>query len=826
MSARNLSARLLTLLPIAIMQATLLFAATPPATAADLLWSSYLGGSDLEHGGSLAIDSTGNAWVTGTTESTDFPTIGGFQTDLNGSPYHSDAYIAKIAPSGELVWATYLGGSGVENSRAIAVDSTGNVWVTGWTASRDFPMTDPSTSVHGSEVFVAKITPSGELACANTIRGNGADWAETIAIDSTGNAWVAGRTRSTDFPTPGGFDSTYSGDGDNWNAFIARFNEEATLEWASLLGGSANSEAFGIVCDTSGNAWVTGTTASSDFPTPGGSGMTPGGTYYLGDAFLAKITPWGTLAFATCFGGGDGEWGGSIAIDSTGNLWITGMTWSTDLPTPGGFQTSYSGPAYDPEVEDDGDSFVARFAPSGDLAWASYLGGSGPDEGYSIATDAAGNAWVMGHTTSNDFPTPGGAKPVGRAGCSVSKITPSGALAWTGYLGGTHDDWGDSVALDSTGNVWVTGQTNSPDFPMPGGFQTSLNGQFDSFVAEFSADVFALSPVSGDTLAVGDLPTFTFSVNQPFVPAYICFSSSPRFLTARTRRPDEQADTTLGFRLAENATQWQPMAAQWKAIRKIVCLGDRLYWRVEAKGTVDISVSATRSLQFAGNTITGLAVTPSHLADQTVAVWPDKTAPPTFSWSGGDAGMKYYYVDVSTDSAMPPKSVKKTASFAVARRLVGAYRMTAAGWARTRKLAAAGNGRLYWRVRCMDANRALKCSSDVQTLLVDGGTWTPPSVSQGAQGPVVSWGHDGEGIVRYRLEFTTAESSGIAPGPTVVTPAVSAAHTSYALKVSDIKRLRSLARRTGATTLHYRVRGEDAERAFVTYSDSREMAVP
>jgi len=361
-----------------------------------LAWGSFLGGSRDEWGLGIACDSAGNAFVTGWTYSPDFPTPGGFDTSYHdsGAPWQWDAFVAKITAGGSLAWSSYLGGMYGEAGYGIACDSTGNAWVTGYTASPDFPVPGGfQTSKSGSQdVFVAQITSAGSLAWASYLGGSAGEFGKGIACDSDGNAWVTGYTVSTNFPTPGGFDTCYNGPVGADDAFVARITPAGALAWASYLGGDGVDEAYGIACDSAGNAWVTGVAYSSDFPTPGGFSTTRNGAC---DVFAARIAPAGTLAWASYLGGSSNEQGLAIACDYAGSAWVTGVTYSSDFPTPGGFGASLLGLR---------DAFVSKITSAGTLAWGTYLGGNGDDNASGIACDAVGSAWVVGDTYSNNFP--------------------------------------------------------------------------------------------------------------------------------------------------------------------------------------------------------------------------------------------------------------------------------------------------------------------------------------------------------------------------------------------------------------------------------------
>src|SRR5437867_2121639 len=306
-----------------------------------------------------------------------------------------------------LVYSTYLGGSGDELSFGIAVDAFGNAYVTGRTASADFPTTsgafDNTFNGGFNDVFVTKLNATGSALVYSTYLGGSrccGDGGQAIAVDIFGNAYVTGYTYSADFPTtPGAFDTVFDGVLD---AFVTKLNASGSaLIYSTFLG--SNSIGRGIALDSSGSAYVTGE-ATADFPTTPGAYDT---TFDGGDdVFVTKLNPDGSaLVYSTFIGGNndtDGDDAYGIAVDTFGNAYVTGRTVSTDFPTtPGAFDVTFNG------VQD---VFVTKLNGSGStLVYSTSLGGSGNDIGAAIAVDSAGNAYVTGFTDSTDFPITRGA---------------------------------------------------------------------------------------------------------------------------------------------------------------------------------------------------------------------------------------------------------------------------------------------------------------------------------------------------------------------------------------------------------------------------------
>jgi len=438
-------------------------------------WSSYLGGGSSDYGLGVAVDGAGNVFVTGATQSTDFPTIGGFDKIFDGT---QDAFVTKISATGTLLWSSYLGGAAIDYGRGIAVDGSGNAFVVGITQSTDFPKSGGFDTTLGgsSDAFVAKVSGAGALLWSSFLGGGGQDEATAVGVDGSGNAFIAGNTRSTDFPKNGGFDPNLGGVVD---AFVTKVSGTGSLVWSSFLGGALDESSGGVAVDGAGNVFVTGTTWSADFPTSGGFDIAVGGSV---DGFLTKVSGTGTLLWSSYLGGSDLDQGLAVAVDSSGNAFVTGQTQSTNFPSVGGFDTSGGGVK---------DAFVTKVNSAGSLVWSSYLGGSLTDYARAIAVDASGNALVAGTTYSDDFPATGGFDSLlsGTQDAFVAKVSGGGALLWSSYLGGSGVDEAFGIAVDGNGNAVLAGQTLSSDFPSTGGFDTTLGAGYDVFVTrlEFKA---------------------------------------------------------------------------------------------------------------------------------------------------------------------------------------------------------------------------------------------------------------------------------------------------------------------------------------------------
>ncbi|MGI8810038.1 MAG: Calx-beta domain-containing protein [Acidimicrobiales bacterium] len=405
-----------------------------------------------------------------------------------------------------LVYAGFLGGSGYDEGRGIAVDGAGNAYVTGITdsTSATFPETvGVFQAANGGlyDAFVAKVNPTGSaLVYASFVGGTNTDVARAIAVDGAGNAYVTGWTNSTSFPlTSQVFQTGYGGG--SADAFVAKVNPTGSaLLYAGFLGGSGIEEGHGIAVDAAGNAYVSGTTTSTAATFPETSGAFQPENAGNDDAFVAKVNPTGSaLVYAGFLGGSNSDRANGIAVDGAGNAYVTGDTDSTASTFPetvGVFQPANAGSF---------DGFVAKVNPTGSaLLYAGFLGGDGSngDRGLAIAVDGAGNAYVTGETdsTAATFPVTAGAFQAEANAVPydafVAKVNPTGsALVYASFLGGGGNDTGRGIALDGIGNAFVVGETTSTtrDFPAtPGGFQPENAGSTDAFVAKVNASGSAL----------------------------------------------------------------------------------------------------------------------------------------------------------------------------------------------------------------------------------------------------------------------------------------------------------------------------------------------
>jgi hypothetical protein len=391
----------------------------------------------------------------------------------------------RVTSAGVTVsYSTYLGGSSSDAGWDVAADADGNVYVTGETYSADFPLQDPYQTAPGpgnADMFLAKFSVNGDLLFSTYIGGDDLDKAYRIALDAGGNPHVAGYTTSFNFPTMNPYQLMRG----VVEVFVLKLSSEGDdLIFSTYLGGSRTQDCWGIAVDASGCTYLTGMTNSLDFPTQNPL-MTHSGPIDQEEAFVSKLSPDGSsLIFSTYLGGSLGDAGEGIAVDDEGCVYVAGGTTSSDFPTKNPYQTrqSYS------------DIFVTKFSPAGDsLVYSTYLGGSAGDWPVGIAVDAGGNACVVGMTNSDDYPTRYPYQTYqGSWDVCITKLSATGnSLIHSTYLGGSSLEQCRDFAVDSRGNVYVTGHTLSADFPTENAFQEDQPGE-DGFVAKLPAGGYRL----------------------------------------------------------------------------------------------------------------------------------------------------------------------------------------------------------------------------------------------------------------------------------------------------------------------------------------------
>src|SRR5581483_3224137 len=484
-----------------------------------LAYSTYLGGTGQDEGRAIAVDSSGNAYITGQTNSVDFPNVGAFQSANHGS---ADAYITKLSADGStILYSTYLGGTGSDIATSIAVDSSGNAYVTGSTTSSDFPLANAFQGSFGTAVrkaFVTKLSASGSSLLYSTYLGGVNDTeGNSIAVDISNSAYITGSTTSPDFPTSHAFQPNLI---DNFgSAFVTKFSSDgSSLVYSTYLGGHGIDD-FGdvgnaIALDTLGHAYVTGETSSSDFPTMNSIQSRSTAPTNESDAFVTKFSTDGTsLVYSTFLGGSGNDTATAIALDPSRNAYVTGFTFSNDFPIANAFQSTFSG--------DDSAFVTAINAAGSSMIYSTYLigpSGSGlpSSSGSGIAVDSMGEAVVTGTTSAPHFPVVNAiTTPTGNNDEFVEKFSTNGSgLLFSTLLGGSQTDSGNGVALDNAGNVYVVGSTSSIDFKTANAEQATLKGFTNAFVAKLSETVLLADNFDSDTIDPSKWAISIFSGTQ------------------------------------------------------------------------------------------------------------------------------------------------------------------------------------------------------------------------------------------------------------------------------------------------------------------------
>ena len=501
-----------------------------------LSYSTYLGGEGFDSGGAAAVDAAGNIYVTGLTSSTNFPvTPGVYQQTRAAAGW--ELFVMKLNPKAAgaagVVFSTYVGGGGWEHSMDIQLDAAGNVYVAGGTDSTNFPVTANAfqhNSGGGDDAFALKLNPTGSALLYSTYLGaNGGDGCKGLEVDAAGNVYVAGHTTSTNFPvTAGAFQPTYGGGGNgDGDAFVVKLNPSAATGTASLLystylGGSGGEfGGFGVGLDATGGFYLTGRTGSANFPVTPGAFQTAksGGD----DLFITRLRLEGKgaadLSYSTYFGGQGDDRGTGLALGKDGNVYVTGVTNSSDFPTTkSALQSKPAG---------DRDFFVSKLdlrrSGAAALVYSTLIGGSAMDFGWDVAVDAVGNAYVTGETRSTDLPITAGAFQSALGGVSDAFSAPGGdafaaklnaagtALVYFTYLGGAAGESANNIVLDARGNAYVSGgYTFSTNFPTTAGaVRPTADGSSESFVARIDNP----SSFAADN-AVSEAPAEAFSLRS------------------------------------------------------------------------------------------------------------------------------------------------------------------------------------------------------------------------------------------------------------------------------------------------------------------------
>jgi len=486
-----------------------------------ILYSTFIGGNGNDESLNMAIDAGGNIYITGHTTSTNYPTKAGAYdvsfTGAGGNYNWGDVFVTKLNAAGALVYSTFIGGSSGEAGLSIAVTASGNAFITGSTFSSDYPTTpgafDASFNGGINDVFVTKLSANGAALSYSTYLGGGgvADAVSAIAVDASGNAYIAGHTNASDFPTTlGAYDQTYNGASIfNDDVFVAKLNAAGSaLIYGTFIGSSGTEYCMDMALDVNGNVYVTGMTESSSYPTTPGAydESFNGGSQ---DGYATKLNAAGSaLVYSTFLGGSAVEcYDASISLDAVNNAYICGNTTSADFPTTlGAYDATYNGAG----GNNWGDVFVTKLNAAGvGIIYSTFVGGSGDDEALNMALDAGGNVYFTGMTNSTNYPIILGAVDStfnGGTDAMVTKLNAIGSLLmYSTFVGGSGDDRADGIALDSGGNTYIAGYTASANFPTTASaIDVSFNGGNDAFVTKVATAPPKVLPVVASPQITGN----------------------------------------------------------------------------------------------------------------------------------------------------------------------------------------------------------------------------------------------------------------------------------------------------------------------------------
>lgn len=515
-----------------------------PLVIDPLVYSTYLAGDESDYALGVALDTDGNAYVVGSTEFFNYPTTPGAY-DVGWNDGSSDAFVTKLNATGSgLVYSTFLGGNGSESTVGIAVDDNGNAYVTGSSNSTNFPATsgafDETHNGGNLDAFVAKLNAAGSgLVYSTFIGGSDIDRGNALVVDGSGNAYVAGTTESGDFPTTSGvFDGTYNG-GVDGDGFATKLNATGNvLVYSTFLGGSNDDAVSDLAIDGNGNLYATGATASSNYPVTVGvfDGTHNGGN----DAFVTKLNSAGSgLVYSTFVGGSSTDVAYGIAVDTNGNIYLAGSTYSSNYPTSAGaYDATFNGGTWD--------AFVTKLNIGGTgLVYSTFIGGgNSSDLAAALAVDGAGCVYIAGVTTYSGYPTTPGAYDEsfnGYEDAFVTKLNVAGSgLMYSTFIGGFNIDNAYALAVDDNSNVYVVG------YASPGGFPTTAGAYCEEddtgpFTNAFVTKLVAENVIGQSEAATSSPPTlypnptagqFTVTAAQPV--AIRVFDATGRTVYAST----------------------------------------------------------------------------------------------------------------------------------------------------------------------------------------------------------------------------------------------------------------------------------------------------
>jgi hypothetical protein len=484
-----------------------------------LIWGTFYGGSADDFIYNIAVDGSHNVYAAGMTLSSNQISTPGAHQVLHGG--NQDAFVVKLDSSGAIQWATYYGANAYDEAWGVSVDAGGNVYFGGKTDNYGMATQNAYQHIYGGggDAILVKLNAAGVRQWATYVGGGSGEYGYRTALDGSGNCYFVGYTFSTSgIASQGAHQTSLGGAAD---AFICKFTSSGALLWSTYYGGSSSDEAGSVAVDGSGDVYVAGNTQSTTaISTPGAAQVTHGGSY---DGFIVKFSANGARQWGSYFGGSAYDRANYVAIDSTGSIYFTGKTSSTSgIATSGASQMTYGG-----GIED---GYIARMNGNGVLQWASYLGGSGIDEGHGIAIGSYGNAVVTGNTASSTGFATASAFLSSYAGGTYDSYavayTPSGSRLWGTYFGGGGHDYGYTVVSASDGMFYLCGRTTSfSGIATAGAHQFTPGGNFDGYVAKIQytpgGNSITTGGVSPLVYCAGDSIHVPFTITGNFQPGNI-----------------------------------------------------------------------------------------------------------------------------------------------------------------------------------------------------------------------------------------------------------------------------------------------------------------
>ena len=480
-----------------------------------IVWATYFGGSGDDISNGVSTDNIGNVIIAGYTSSVNsIATTGAFQTNYSGGVY--DVYISKFTNLGAIVWSTYYGGSGDEYMNGFNTDSLGNIYLTGNTGSYAGiassgayqPSFGGSYYSSAADAFIAKFSPSGNRIWSTYYGGSLEDYGRSVVADNAGNVYVVGYTCSFNGIASSGAHQTSLGGWSGFftfDAFLVKFDNTGGRVWGTYYGGTYDDVALGIAISNSADVYIVGYTqpSSNSAPVPASDIATAGSfqSIYAGgqEGFLVRFNSSGIVQWGTFYGGSGDDVCTDVAVDSSGNIYIGGQTSSSSaIASVGAFQSIYGG---------GNDCFVAKLTSSGSRLWGTYLGGAGAEYGARINSTPSGEVFFTGQTASvSNIATPGAYQTTyggGAYDAFIAEYSNSGVLQSSSYFGGSGSDVGVEICSDNSGNIYVSGNSNSVSgIATTGAYQSGIGGSQDAYLAKFSlCSTPTVSTVTGSSIA-------------------------------------------------------------------------------------------------------------------------------------------------------------------------------------------------------------------------------------------------------------------------------------------------------------------------------------